>query len=238
MLDRATDSGCPRSLAIGDRGSMKSESPSISAFVLAGGKSSRMGQDKALLMLAGQPLIVHALSVLRTAGLSPAIAGARSGLSQFAEVISDPSPDLGPLAGICAALESTEANFSVFLPVDLPLLTPELIVYLVHRAQVTGAAVTIPAICGAANTFPAVLDKAVLPALKAELETGRRGCLAAFYAAAQTIRQTVSLVPVEYVAQSGQAVHPRGIPAALWFLNVNTPADLDLVERYFGSQIA
>src|SRR5580658_9085765 len=175
----------------------------VAAFVLAGGQSSRMGRDKALLPIAGQPLIAHALAALRDAGLSPVIAGARSDLSNFAPVISDLKPDLGPLSGICAALESTSARFSVFVPVDLPLLPPSLVAYLVHHAQITSSAITIPSICGVANTFPAVHDRAVLEALKSELAEGRRGCLAAFHAAVRTIGQAIYPVPVEYLAQSG-----------------------------------
>jgi molybdopterin-guanine dinucleotide biosynthesis protein A len=210
----------------------------VSAFVLAGGQSRRMGQDKALLTLAGQPLIAHALSVLRAAGHSPVIAGSRSDLSRFAPVIPDSNPDLGPLAGICAALESTTARYSVFLPVDLPIIPRSLIAYLVHNAQITSAAVTIPSICGAANTFPVVLEQSVLPALKSALASGRRGCLAAFHDAARALSHPISVIPVEFLAQSGQAANPRGLPAALWFLNLNTPADIERVERHFPSQIA
>ncbi len=242
MPERATDSGCPWSLAFGDRGSLESGSAIFSAFVLAGGQSRRMGQDKALLTLAGQPLVAHALSTLRAAGLSPVIAGARSDLSRFARVIPDANPDcnigLGPLAGICAALESTTARYSVFLPVDLPLLPSSLISYLVHHAQITSAAVTLPSICGVANTFPAVLERSVLPVLKSNLASGRRGCLAAFEAAARALSQPISVIPVELLAQSGHAAHPFGLPAALWFLNVNTPADLGRVEGHFASKIA
>ncbi len=211
---------------------------SISAFILAGGQSRRMGQDKALVTLAGKPLIAHALSILREAGFSPTIAGARSNLSRFAPVVPDAKPDLGPLAGICAALESCSAGYAVFLPIDLPLLPPSLITYLIHHAQITSSPVTLLSISGVANTFPAVLDRSVLPTLKTELSAGRRGCLAAFHAAAQILGQPVSVVPVEFLAQSGHAAHPEGLPAGFWFLNVNTPGDLSRVERHFALQIA
>jgi molybdenum cofactor guanylyltransferase len=211
---------------------------SISAFVLAGGQSRRMGRDKALLTVAGRPLIAHALSALRNAGLSPVIAGARSDLSRFAPIIPDPNPDLGPLAGICAALDSSSARYAVFLPIDLPLLPPSLITYLFRHAQITSSSVTLPSICGDANTFPAVLDRSVLPTLKTELAAGRRGCLAAFHAAAQILGQSISVIPVEFLAQSGHASHSFGLLAALWFVNVNTPGDLSRVERHFAAQIA
>ncbi len=52
-------------------------------FVLAGGRSSRMGRDKALAMFGGRPLIEIALEMLREAGLNAAIAGGRSGFERF-----------------------------------------------------------------------------------------------------------------------------------------------------------
>ncbi len=216
----------------------ENESESVSAFVLAGGPSRRMGQDKALLTLAGQPLIAHAVTSLREARLSPEIAGARSDLSRFARVIPDPNPDLAPLTGICVALESSTSQYAVFIPVDLPLLPSSLIAYLVHNAQITSAAVTLPSICGVANTFPVVLERSILPSLKSALASDRRGCLAAFQTAARALGQPISVIPVEFLAQSGQAAHPHGLPAALWFINVNTPADLSRVERHFAPQIA
>ena len=100
--------------------------PEAVGFVLAGGQSSRMGQDKALLLFAGRPLVAHALSIFSRAGIAASIAGvrssARTALEAFAPVVEDAEPGLGPLAGICAALASTSARYAVFLPVDLPLL--------------------------------------------------------------------------------------------------------------------
>ena len=92
-----------------------------------GGESSRMGADKALIRLAGQPLVARALGILREAGLTASIAGARSSLADFAPVIQELDPDLGPLAESAAALASTSARHAVFLPVDLPLLPASLV---------------------------------------------------------------------------------------------------------------
>jgi molybdenum cofactor guanylyltransferase len=143
-------------------------------FVLAGGASSRMGTDKALVSLASEPLIVHALRILREAGLDPQIAGARTPLETFAPVIEDNGA--GPLSGICAAMASTSAQWCVFLPVDLPLLPPELISVLLQDARITGAAVTVPQVSGFTETFPAILARAVLPSLEASLSSGAGGC--------------------------------------------------------------
>src|SRR3984885_5429439 len=92
-------------------------------FVLAGGRSTRMGQDKALLQLAGRSLVDVALDKLRVIGVNaPRIAAARSDLSSHAPVVPDLHPGCGPLSGIEAALEATTCPLNLFLPVDMPLL--------------------------------------------------------------------------------------------------------------------
>lgn len=207
-------------------------------FVLAGGESSRMGKDKALVEFGGKPLVEHALSILREAGLTAAIAGARSDLARFASVVDDPEAGLGPLAGVCAALASTSSRFAVILPIDLPLLPPSLLVYLLHHAQVTDSAVTVPSVAGFRQTFPVVLDRATLPALKAELVAGNSGCFAAFQTAATGLGQTANSVAAELLAQSGQVEHPQGIPTALWFLNLNSPDEVDRANGLWEQRIA
>ena len=216
--------------------------PGAAGFVLAGGQSSRMGQDKALLLFAGRPLVAHALSILTQAGLPASIAGARpsarTALEAFAPVVEDPESGLGPLAGICAALASTSAHYAVFLPVDLPLLPPALIGFLLHHARITGQAVTVPAVAGFNQTFPAVLDGAVLPALKAALDARNGRCLSAFQAAAASLGQAINSVAVELLAQSGQVTHPLGLPPVRWFLNLNSPGDVEQAEAFAWSRIA
>lgn len=197
-----------------------------------------MGADKAMLPLAGRPLIAHALAVLRTAGLTASIAGARAdaraALAGFAPVVEDAEPDKGPLGGICAALAAAPAERSVFLPVDLPLLPAVLVTSLLSDAQTTGAPVTLVSVNGFAQTFPAVVVRAALPALRNELAAGRGGCFAGFQASASEFGQPLRVIPVEYLVQAGQVVHPQGMPATRWFLNVNAPGDLALAERFLA----
>ena len=219
--------------------------PEAVGFVLAGGQSSRMGQDKALLPFAGRPLVTHALAILRQAGLSVSIAGARpsarASLEAFAPVIEDPEPGLGPLAGICAALASTSARLAVFLPVDAPLIPPQLIGFLVQSACVTGRSVTVASAGGFGQTFPAVLDRAVLATLEATLKASGGGksssCFSAFKAAGERLGRPIHNIAVELLAQSGQVKHPRGLAPDRWFFNLNTPADVEQAEALIGAKL-
>jgi molybdenum cofactor guanylyltransferase len=204
-------------------------------FVLAGGESTRMGRDKALVEVAGRPLVAHALGIFREAGLEARIAGARAELDAFAPVVKDAGG--GPLAGVCAALETTEAELAVFLPVDMPLVPASLIEYLLHHARMTVAAVTLPTACGFAQTFPAVVRREALPELRRSLESGEGGCFGAFQHAAETMKRPLVCVAVEELAQCGQAEHALGFEAAQWLMNVNTPDDAQRVSRLLAGAI-
>jgi molybdopterin-guanine dinucleotide biosynthesis protein A len=204
-------------------------------FVLAGGQSSRMGRDKALLEFADRPLVAHALSIFNEAGIPAMIAGAaspaRASLEAFAPVVEDASSGLGPLSGICAALSVNSARYAVFLPVDLPLLPASLLVYLLRSAGITGSVITVASVSGFTQTFPVVLDRAALPALQNELHSQRYVCFSAFQAASAVAGQSVSSVAVELLAQTGEVFHPLGLPPIHWFINLNTPDDLARAEE-------
>jgi molybdopterin-guanine dinucleotide biosynthesis protein A len=193
-----------------------------------------MGRDKAQLAFRGRPLIEHALTILAQAGLPATIAGAppsaRVSLEAFAPIIEDVSPGLGPLSGICAALAASSARYAVFLPIDLPLLPPSLLVFLLRYARITGAAVAVASLSGFAQTFPAVINRAALSALQNELNAGRHGCFAAFQAASRALDHPFRSVAVELLAQCGQVSDLQGRSPVHWFLNLNTPADLRRAE--------
>jgi molybdenum cofactor guanylyltransferase len=207
-------------------------------FVLAGGRSSRMGRDKALVSFGDQSLVARALSILRAAGLQVGVAGTRSALDVDEPVFLDSSPDQGPLSGVCVALSQTKAEWTVFLPVDMPLMPASLLDYMLRNAIATEREVTVLSVCGFAQTFPAVLHRAALPSLMSSLQSGERGCYRAFKSAAQALGRPMAALPVETLAVSGQVTHPGGLPAARWLVNVNTPADLEHAGAFLRGRFA
>ena len=95
-----------------------------SALLLAGGKSSRMGRDKALLEIDGQPLWQRQIATLRA--LAPEqllLSGPPRADWNGYDVLPDEMTDAGPLAGIAAALEKCLSCHLVVLAVDLPYMT-------------------------------------------------------------------------------------------------------------------
>ena len=96
----------------------------VSAVLLAGGKSTRMGRDKALLDFDGEPLWQRQLSTLRQ--LNPGqilISGPPRKDWEECEVIADEIANAGPLAGVSMALRSCTGPLLVVLAIDLPMMT-------------------------------------------------------------------------------------------------------------------
>jgi molybdenum cofactor guanylyltransferase len=89
------------------------------ALILAGGRSTRMGVDKAALAWRGRPLLDHLVDLLSAAG-----AGAVhiAGRQPDGRGIADRWPDLGPLGGLASTLPAIDDGPLLVLPVDLPLL--------------------------------------------------------------------------------------------------------------------
>lgn len=116
----------------------------LAAFVLAGGKSSRMGRDKAFLEFGGKTLLRRALDLAGSVTADVAIVGDKTKFSTFGKVVEDVYRDCGPLGGIHAALAHTSAPLSLVLAVDLPFVEPSFLALLVAWARETDAVVTVP----------------------------------------------------------------------------------------------
>jgi len=128
----------------------------ITAFVLAGGRSSRMGHDKAFLQLNGRTLLEHALDTARSVAATVRIVGQRAKFGSYGDVVEDQFTQRGPLAGIHAALRSSETDLNLILAVDTPFVQPCALQYLIDAAAESEKLVTVPRVNGHLQTLCAV----------------------------------------------------------------------------------
>lgn len=110
----------------------------FSAAVLVGGRSSRMGHDKAFLPWQGTRLLDHQLGTLRALAPTELLISGRAatdyGVSD-ARVVIDATPDLGPLGGLAALLAAARTPRVLVLAIDLPAITPAFLKQLVAPAE-------------------------------------------------------------------------------------------------------
>jgi molybdopterin-guanine dinucleotide biosynthesis protein A len=197
-------------------------------FVLAGGRSTRMGQDKALLLLGGRALLDLALEKLRALPLAaaPRVAASRPELASHGALIADLHPGCGPLSGIEAALAASSQRFNVFLPVDLPLLPSLFLLWMLERARITGALATIPCINGWPQPLCAVYQRELLGPMSAALTAGDHKVMPVIRAACHP-GQSLDVFDVEGVASAQPDLFSFSpLPLYRWFHNCNTPEDM------------
>src|SRR5271167_4302314 len=97
--------------------------PAIAAFILAGGKSTRMGVDKAFVDYGGRTLLARALDLASSVTPDVRIVGSQKKFAAFAPVVEDVFSDCGPLAGIHASLRASRAELNIMLAVDMPFVS-------------------------------------------------------------------------------------------------------------------
>jgi molybdenum cofactor guanylyltransferase len=163
----------------------------LTGFVLTGGKSSRMGTDKALLRLPdGATLLEHSVSVLSSVASEVRIIGSREkygDVSRAAMIVEDIYSDRGPLGGIHSALLSSDTELNLVLAVDTPAVTPALLKYLVTRAEASDALVVVPEIEGRHQPLCAVYRKVFYRLAQQSLEVGQNKVDRAFDAASTLV---------------------------------------------------
>lgn len=197
----------------------------MNAFVLAGGRSTRMSRDKALLDLCGRPLIEHALGKLRSLGFATQIAGSRPDLASYAPILSDNYPNSGPLGGIEAALASSNTEQNLFVPVDLPWLPVKFLCWMMERASQTNALATIPRLQGRPQPLCAVYSRAFLPHVQSALAAGQAKVMYVVELVANVTGQHIDSFDTETIAAA--QFWEQVIPLHRWFENINTPADFE-----------
>jgi molybdopterin-guanine dinucleotide biosynthesis protein A len=192
----------------------------ISCIILAGGKGSRLGYNKAQLAIGGKSLLQLAISrisflkgeVIVVTGASKMVSG-QSGQPGY-KVVTDVYPDKGPLIGIYTGLTVAESSYSLVVGCDMPFLNRALLSYMVQVAP--GFDVVIPRLGELVEPLHAIYSKSCLAPIESMIEQDNLG-----------IHGLLNLVEVRYVDSNDI---DRFDPEHQSFFNVNTPAELDIVQ--------
>ena len=201
------------------------------ALLLAGGEARRLGgADKALVALAGQPLIAHSIARLAWQSSEPLINanGDPARLASFGlPVVADdfpgrPGPLVGPLAGLLAGLDwvardRPDATHVLTLPADTPFPPPDLVARLDRARRDTGAAIAVAMSGGRMHHAVALWPVTIRAALRSALVDDGERAVSRF--AARFSVATVEWPVVPYDP----------------FFNINTPDDLARAETIVRS---
>src|SRR5207237_2347908 len=174
----------------------------VNGFILAGGKSRRMGRDKALLDWQGRPLLSHMVDLLRSATDDVQVVGR--------DPLPDRLPGRGPLSGIATALAITSSDANLIVAVDLPLLTKDFLTYL--RLQIEHSSRPL-FVCKIESHFPLCLGirRVLLPEIERRLSSGDL-----------SVHRFIEASDAQIVSDSQLRV--AGFEPAM-FRNINTPED-------------
>lgn len=185
----------------------------VAGIVLAGGLSSRMGQDKAQLLLEKQTLLTRNVSLLASLDLSSVFV---SGQYEGFQCIADMHQSLGPIGGLHACVEVLSSDYDALfiIPVDMPLLTAKQCESLLAQFKLYPQGVyyqhaTFPMILPLTNTLQTYLSEALVSPLNRHRSLYR-------------LLKTLKLQPINYQTEEQYC-----------FQNSNTPADwADCLQTY------
>lgn len=141
---------------------MKNKKNIVDCYILAGGKSSRMGSDKGLLPFDGQPLVQKIIEQLSPIINEIIIVSNNREYEKFGlKVIEDLIVDKGPAGGIHAALSNAKTEQIFVVSCDMPFITPEAVTYMVQQAS--QSQITLPLYDGRIQPLFGVYSRQCLP---------------------------------------------------------------------------
>ena len=193
-------------------------------FVLAGGQSRRMGRDKATLPLAGQPLLLRQLNLLRPYVGSVAVLGS-AGTYDFLRdpVIPDQMPGRGPLAAILTGLRHSCVDWSIFIACDMPLLQSEFMELLLGFIAKSDADAIVPLTHSRWQPLCAAYRKSSIRGLREVLDEGN-----------SAVVQALPRLRVDVITGSDLAT--AGLPENI-FENVNRLEDWRKILKLTSAKV-
>jgi molybdopterin-guanine dinucleotide biosynthesis protein A len=116
----------------------------ITTIILAGGQSSRMGQDKGLVDYNGKPMIQWMIEAAKPISKAIIIVANNSAYKKFGfQVIPDRIQLKGPLAGLIEGLTATQTSKNIILPCDVPNIQTALLIELINELQDYDGVITV-----------------------------------------------------------------------------------------------
>ncbi len=190
-------------------------SPGIGLILLAGGQSRRMGQDKALLSFAGEPMVKRLLRRLDFGGNSIVLISANQPepyQKWGIPVVADDLPGAGPLAGIQAGLRRSPCTFNLVVACDLPFASAAVARRLSQVAEDGDYDAVVPVCDGRAHPLFSIYHRRLQGELDAFLQEGKR-----------RVGDFLDRVQTRYVTES--------FPSQAFF-NFNRPEDYRRAEAW------
>lgn len=187
--------------------------PGYSAVVLAGGRSRRLGSDKASVLLGGRRLLDRVLSALKARFEDVVVVGRaewEGAAAQRVRFFPDERRGLGPLGGLATALEVIRCERALVVGCDMPFL--DVRVFRALLAEDAGAEATVARVGGRPQPLLAVYGRRVGPVARSRLQAEDRSLLG-----------LLRCLDVHYV----------DLEAEPWAcFSVNTPEDLKRAEAH------
>jgi molybdenum cofactor guanylyltransferase len=203
----------------------------LSAFIIAGGGSSRIGKEKALLEFGGQPLILRIaqlveplVSTVTTVGTPQryAVLGLRAIEDHPFSNSHESGRRPGPLAGIATALMKSRTVWNLILACDLPYLTREWLDWLIARAIASDRQIIMPCTTGGPEPLAAIYRRECVTPIVEALQRGVR-----------KVTDATEHLSIEFVAEeSWRQIDPYGRVLR----NMNTPQDYHEARRWLESE--
>ena len=192
----------------------------MTAIILAGGKSSRLGQSKALQVIEGKNLIQWVIDRLATLSTEIIIATAHGEAIPCSsavkiKMVADTYPGKGPLVGIYSGLIASSSSRAIVVGCDTPFLSVGLLEYMTQICSTFD--VVVPRIKNKLEPLCAVYSKNCLIPIQGLLEQDE-----------WRIRKLFYMVRVKYVEEDEIN---RFDPEHLSFFNINSQADLDRARK-------
>lgn len=189
----------------------------VSGIILAGGRSSRLGQNKALIVFEGQPVIQHVVNVLQP--LVDEIVLSTNTPDEFAflglQMVADLYAGVGALAGLHAGLSAIRTEYGLVVGCDMPFLNAALLQHMLSRT--TDYDIVMPRLNGYHEPLHAIYARRCLAAIEDSIRSGQRRLIS-----------FVSQMNVRYIDQEEIS---RFDPGCLSFFNINSPADLQRLHE-------